>query len=449
MIDYNTAFQSLFEVDMKYGECPPFAPFAKLKFSSSRGSARIGCISIIVLPILIILINLFPKFFLTLVAVGLVCKLIHWFIYKDEIIAAQKKKYVEVEKRRERTIQLSEEYEPKIDIIINKHSRELWVQKRKKTVVAEYGRIDDSKWKEEVNLFVTEVLQNEISNFPIKFPDDYLIKKVKKAVEDYGTGNSIAYTDFEKSNPIEFEILCAEELKKMGWNARTTKGSGDQGVDVIADKNGKRAVFQCKKYSKSVGNSAVQEIVAGRSHYSADYAFVISNVEFTKSAKELASTNNVVLWHFTQLNNINKHIFGSDSIRHNSTFTANNINLPSTSHDTVSSRVSATLLDSSITQAVKESQHQRWSGKVDEYVIEGNGYIFYLSTIEKIKKAVSTGYKISNDSVACYNCAENINILIKQCDSCKEKFSDNTIEKRVSERVDKYIAWYESKQLNA
>jgi HJR/Mrr/RecB family endonuclease len=36
----------------------------------------------------------------------------------------------------------------------------------------------------------------------------------------------------------------AQELNDFGWEARTTKASGDQGVDVIATKGGKRVVLQ-------------------------------------------------------------------------------------------------------------------------------------------------------------------------------------------------------------
>jgi len=42
----------------------------------------------------------------------------------------------------------------------------------------------------------------------------------------------------EDMSPTEFEDCCADYLKLVGWAASTTKGSGEQGVDMIARKNG-------------------------------------------------------------------------------------------------------------------------------------------------------------------------------------------------------------------
>ena len=41
-------------------------------------------------------------------------------------------------------------------------------------------------------------------------------------------------------------------------------------MDVIAKKGDDVLVGQCKKYSKPVGNSAVQEVVAGMGYYGAN-----------------------------------------------------------------------------------------------------------------------------------------------------------------------------------
>ena len=99
----------------------------------------------------------------------------------------------------------------------------------------------------------------------------------------------------------EFERYCAEELRRSGWNARVTMASRDQGVDVIAEKEGVRIVVQCKFYKSPVGNKAVQEIVAARTHENADYGIVVTNNSFTSSANELANTNKILLLHYRDL----------------------------------------------------------------------------------------------------------------------------------------------------
>ena len=110
---------------------------------------------------------------------------------------------------------------------------------------------------------------------------------------------------FEEASPEEFEILCCQKLKEMGWSAQTTPKSGDQGVDVRAEKNGVVIVLQCKKYSSdTIGNKAVQEVISGRGYYKADVAFVVANVSYSNAAKKLAQTWNTHLLHYSQLGDI-------------------------------------------------------------------------------------------------------------------------------------------------
>lgn len=94
----------------------------------------------------------------------------------------------------------------------------------------------------------------------------------------------------------------------INYEANVTKGSGDQGVDVVAKKKDKTIAIQCKKYSQPVGNKAVQEVIAGKDYYGADFAVVVSNASFTPSARKLASKCNVILLDVNQLNLLDDYI---------------------------------------------------------------------------------------------------------------------------------------------
>lgn len=95
----------------------------------------------------------------------------------------------------------------------------------------------------------------------------------------------------------QFEIFCAQLLQDNGWiNVIHTPNSGDQGVDIIAEKDGIKYAIQCKHYSQPVGNTAVQEVTAGKQFYHCHVAVVLTNSIFTKSATDLAKANNVLLW---------------------------------------------------------------------------------------------------------------------------------------------------------
>ena len=95
----------------------------------------------------------------------------------------------------------------------------------------------------------------------------------------------------------EFEAYVALVLEDNGFkHVALTKGSGDQGVDILAERNGKRYAIQCKNYEGAVGNFAVQEAYTGAQFYGCDAAAVICPGQFTRGAKELAQSTGVLLW---------------------------------------------------------------------------------------------------------------------------------------------------------
>ena len=71
---------------------------------------------------------------------------------------------------------------------------------------------------------------------------------------------------------------------------------GDQGVDILAVREGESWAIQCKNYAGAVGNFAVQEAYAGREFYGCDRAAVLCPGEYTKAARELAASTDVELW---------------------------------------------------------------------------------------------------------------------------------------------------------
>lgn len=103
--------------------------------------------------------------------------------------------------------------------------------------------------------------------------------------------------NFDSMSGHEFERFFASILEKNGfYNVEVTPGSGDHGIDVLAEKDDITYAFQCKCYSKDIGNSAVQQAHTGKSIYKTDIAVVITNREFTPQAKEEAEILGVKLW---------------------------------------------------------------------------------------------------------------------------------------------------------
>lgn len=95
----------------------------------------------------------------------------------------------------------------------------------------------------------------------------------------------------------DFEYFCAELLKKRGFlEVEVTKGSGDYGIDILAEKDGVTYAIQCKCYAAPVGVKAVQEAYAGRDYYDRMVGAVLTNQYFTTPAVEAAKKLKILLW---------------------------------------------------------------------------------------------------------------------------------------------------------
>lgn len=102
---------------------------------------------------------------------------------------------------------------------------------------------------------------------------------------------------YEEMEGHEFEYFCAELLEKRGFvDVEVTKGSGDYGVDILAEKDGVTYAIQCKRYEHPVGVKAVQEAYAGRDYYDRMVGAVLTNQYFTTPAVEAARKLKILLW---------------------------------------------------------------------------------------------------------------------------------------------------------
>jgi HJR/Mrr/RecB family endonuclease len=108
--------------------------------------------------------------------------------------------------------------------------------------------------------------------------------------------NRTTIVDIDLMSGIEFEEFLCDYFNNHSYECKTTKTSGDQGVDLIATRHGTTLAIQAKCYEGTVGNHAIMEVVAGTKFYNADQSMVITNSTFTKSAIELAKANGVILW---------------------------------------------------------------------------------------------------------------------------------------------------------
>lgn len=109
--------------------------------------------------------------------------------------------------------------------------------------------------------------------------------------------NRSRWSEMDDMEGHEFEYFCADLLRDNGFTeVEVTRGSGDYGVDILAEKDGITYAVQCKCHTDPIGIRAVQEVYAGRDYYDRMVGVVMTNQYFTSSAVHAAEKLKILLW---------------------------------------------------------------------------------------------------------------------------------------------------------
>ncbi|MBL7232326.1 restriction endonuclease [Komagataeibacter oboediens] len=192
--------------------------------------------------------------------------------------------------------------------LVNRHADALRIRRRQLVQVNSYGVERTTRWRREQAEFIKTVVQPTLRARRLQWAWPVIADRVQARIEHVASqklsrGEAVqAGSGYAPDmDPIAYERYCAERLRACGWDAHATPPGGDQGADVIATRGRTRLVVQCKLYRNAVGNEAVQQISAARLHYQADVAAVVSNADYTTSARQLAQSNHVALLHHDEL----------------------------------------------------------------------------------------------------------------------------------------------------
>lgn len=131
------------------------------------------------------------------------------------------------------------------------------------------------------------------------------LDNIEKQIDEMMASAITTPNSFDNMDGHQFEYFCADILRKNGFlNVSVTQGSGDHGIDILAEKDGITYAIQCKCYSSDIGNAAVQQAHTGKSIYKRDIAVVLTNRHFTPQAIEEANILGVKLWDRNYLNDM-------------------------------------------------------------------------------------------------------------------------------------------------
>lgn len=153
------------------------------------------------------------------------------------------------------------------------------------------------QYLEQHNIHVPpSILKDKINQCCQQLAIELQAEKLKRAIEaGEAIRNNITIDIIDNMDGIKFEHFLGKLFTNMGYTATVTKASGDQGADLIIEKHGTKTAVQAKRYTGAVSNSSVQQAASAKLHYGCQEAMVVTNSQFTHSAKELAASTSVIL----------------------------------------------------------------------------------------------------------------------------------------------------------
>ena len=109
-----------------------------------------------------------------------------------------------------------------------------------------------------------------------------------------------------------FEQELGNLYSQLGYEVESTPTSGDEGVDIILRKDGKKTVVQCKAHKTPVGPAIVRELYGSMVAYGAENSILACTGGFTRGVRafakgkpiELVSINEILIL----VNKVDKHM---------------------------------------------------------------------------------------------------------------------------------------------
>lgn len=102
------------------------------------------------------------------------------------------------------------------------------------------------------------------------------------------SSKQISSIDLDNMSGVDFEKLILDLVLIMGFEARTTKTSGDGGIDIIAYNNKPllegKYIFQCKRWNSSVGEPVLRDLYGVVMSERANKGILVTAGSFTSSA---------------------------------------------------------------------------------------------------------------------------------------------------------------------
>ena len=96
-------------------------------------------------------------------------------------------------------------------------------------------------------------------------------------------------------NPKDFETAVGELFADNGWDVYITPVTRDEGVDLFIEKDGVKAIVQCKTYKKVLGPNAVRDLYDTMTAQNASHAYLAAPGGFSAATKSFCEGKPITL----------------------------------------------------------------------------------------------------------------------------------------------------------
>lgn len=118
---------------------------------------------------------------------------------------------------------------------------------------------------------------------------------MSKANNELYIGRIKALEGLNAMTPREFEAFVGKLFRWMGYNVSVTGASSDEGVDLFLEKEGRKAIVQCKKHEGSIGQPVVRDFYGTMVHNKANQGFIVTTGTFSLPAQTWAKGKQIHL----------------------------------------------------------------------------------------------------------------------------------------------------------
>ncbi|ARK31813.1 restriction endonuclease [Halalkalibacter krulwichiae] len=119
----------------------------------------------------------------------------------------------------------------------------------------------------------------------------YLFKEYKI----FSPHRSATFMNIDEISDQEFQQLLVPIFQNQGYSVNKMKETYKSKADLILRRKGEKAIVFLKRQANNVGSTVIKDAISCKPTYQASKVIVVSNRQFTKSAKLEARANKVIL----------------------------------------------------------------------------------------------------------------------------------------------------------